>query len=123
MAEPAIELILRQINPKDIVNKLSLGDIEFAPLKQFLRKHATCLPSRTLEFFGGCSEILIPDNLKSAATKPCRYEPDINPTYQEMANYYDVAIVPARVVRKPKDKSVVENGVQRIFLYLIVILS
>jgi transposase len=40
-----------------------------------------------------------------------RYEPDLNPSYQEFARHYDVAVVPARV-RKPKDKAKVESGVQ-----------
>ena len=61
-------------------------------------------------FFGGVSEILIPDNLKSGVTKANKYDPDINPTYQDMANHYGVAIVPARV-RAPKDKAKAENGV------------
>lgn len=54
---------------------------------------------------------MVPGNLKSGVTKPCRYEPDINPTYQEMASHYGIAVIPARV-RKPKDKAKVENGVQ-----------
>lgn len=74
--------------------------------------------ARAFEFFGGCPELLVPDNLKSAVTKPCRYEPDLNPTYQEMANHYGTAIVPARV-RKPQDKSVVENGVQRVEQWIL----
>jgi transposase len=43
--------------------------------------------------------------------KPCRYEPDLNPTYQEMAMHYGVGVVPARP-RKPRDKAKVEVGVQ-----------
>jgi len=46
-------------------------------------------------------------------TSPSYYEPDLNPTYQEMAEYYKIAVLPARV-RKPKDKSRVENGVQNV---------
>ena len=42
---------------------------------------------RAFEFFGGVPEIVVPDNLKSCVTSPCYYEPDINPSYQEMANY------------------------------------
>jgi len=49
-------------------------------------------------------EIVVPDNLKSAVTRSCRYEPDLNPTYQEMAIHYGFAIIPARV-RKPRDKA------------------
>ncbi len=53
---------------------------------------------------------LIPDNLLSAVTKTCRYEPDINFTYTELADHYGTAVVPARV-RHPKDKAKVEGGV------------
>jgi len=61
-------------------------------------------------FFGGVPEIVVPDNLKSGVIKPCRYDPDLNPSYHEMANHYGVAVIPARV-RKPKDKSKAEGGV------------
>lgn len=66
---------------------------------------------RTLEFFGGAPEIVVPDNLKSGVKKPNWYEPDINPSYQEWASHYGVAVLPARV-RKPKDKAKAEVGVQ-----------
>ena len=62
------------------------------------------------EFFGGVPEILVPDNLKSGVTLPCRYEPDINPTYQDLAEHYGTVVIPARS-RKPKDKAKVEAGV------------
>lgn len=62
------------------------------------------------EFFAGVTEILVPDNLKTAVTKACRYEPDLNPTYLEMAEYYGCAIIPARPYR-PRDKSKAENAV------------
>ena len=65
---------------------------------------------RAFSFFGGVPELLIPDNLKSGVAKTCRYEPDINPTYQDLANHYGTAVIPARV-RKPKDKAKVESGV------------
>ncbi len=39
------------------------------------------------------------------------YEPTLNPTYQEMAQHYGCAIVPARA-RKPRDKAKVESAVQ-----------
>ena len=65
---------------------------------------------RAFGFFGGVSEIVVPDNLKSGVTHPHRYEPDLNPTYQDMATHYSVAIVPARV-RRPKDKAKAEIGV------------
>ncbi|MBA3018944.1 MAG: IS21 family transposase [Desulfobacteraceae bacterium] len=62
------------------------------------------------EFFGGVPHILVPDNLKSGITHPSRYEPDINPTYQDMALHYGTAVIPARS-RKPRDKAKVENAV------------
>ena len=68
---------------------------------------------RAFGFFGGLPKILRPDNPKVGIKSPNYYEPDLNPTYQEMAEYYQVAVLPARV-RKPKDKSAVENGVQNV---------
>ena len=65
---------------------------------------------RAFEFFGGVPEIIVPDNLKSGVTKACRYEPDLNRTYEEMAAHYGVAVIPARR-RKPRDKAKVETGV------------
>lgn len=65
---------------------------------------------RAFTFFGGVPEVVVPDNLRSAVTKSCRYEPDLNPTYQDMAGHYNTAVVPARV-RKPQDKAKAENGV------------
>lgn len=63
------------------------------------------------EFFGGVPDQVVPDNLKSGVTTAHRYEPEINRTYEEMAQHYGCAIVPARV-RRPKDKAKVEKGVQ-----------
>jgi transposase len=62
------------------------------------------------EFFGGVAEILVPDNTKTAVTHPSRYEPDLNPTYQDLAQYYGTVIIPARVA-KPRDKAKVESAV------------
>lgn len=55
------------------------------------------------EFFGGTPKILIPDNTRTAVTKACRYEPQLNPTYRDLAAHYQVAVIPARP-RKPRDK-------------------
>ncbi len=68
---------------------------------------------RAFQFFGGVPEIIVPDNLKSGVTSPHRYDPDTNPTYQDMANHYGVAVVPARVAT-PQDKAKAEVGVQGI---------
>lgn len=65
---------------------------------------------RTFRYLGGVPELVVPDNLRSGVSKAHRYEPDLNPTYQDMASHYGVAIMPARV-RRPKDKAKAENGV------------
>lgn len=66
---------------------------------------------RALQFFGGVPRAIVPDNLKSGVTKAHRYEPELNPAYQELAEHYGLAILPARV-RKPRDKAKVEVAVQ-----------
>jgi Transposase and inactivated derivatives len=68
---------------------------------------------KAFNFFGGVTEILIPDNLKSGVQKAHRYEPDLNPTYQDMAEHYGIAVIPARV-RAPQDKAKVEEAVQNV---------
>ncbi len=65
---------------------------------------------RGLEYFGGVSEVLVPDQLRSAVTGPDRYDPDINATLLDFAKHYDTAIIPARP-GKPRDKAKVETGV------------
>jgi transposase len=66
---------------------------------------------RCLEFLGGSPTAIVPDNLKSAVSKACRYDPDLNPTYHQLAVHYDLAVLPARPY-KPKDKAKAEVGVQ-----------
>ena len=62
------------------------------------------------EYFGCVPRVLVPDNLKSGVSKACRYEPELNQTYADMAEHYGCAVLPARP-RKPRDKAKVENGV------------
>ena len=66
---------------------------------------------RCLDYFGGVPKAIVPDNLKSGVSRACRYEPDLNPSYQDFAEHYGIAVLPARV-RKPRDKAKVEVGVQ-----------
>ena len=75
-------------------------------LRDWLSSHV-----RTFEFFGGIPEMVVPDNLRSGVSKACRYDPELNPSYQQLAEHYQVAILPARPY-KPKDKSKAEVGVQ-----------
>ena len=76
---------------------------------------------RAFEFSQAVPEILVPDNLKSGVTTPHRYEPDLNPTYQDMAQHYNVVVIPARV-RRPKDKSKAELGVQVVSRWILAAL-
>jgi len=62
------------------------------------------------EYMGGLPQVVIPDNCKTAITKPNYYDPALNPAYLDLARHYGVAVIPARV-RKPKDKAIVEGSV------------
>lgn len=74
-----------------------------------------------LEFFGCVPEVMVPDNLRSAVKNPCRYDPETNPTYAELASHYGFAVIPARP-RKPKDKAKAEAGVQLVTRWILAVL-
>lgn len=76
---------------------------------------------RALEFYGGVPELLVPDNLRSAVSEPCRYEPVVNATYAEFAAHYGTAVLPARPL-KPKDKAKAEAGVLLVERWIIAAL-
>jgi hypothetical protein len=63
-----------------------------------------------LEYLGGLPKIIVPDNPRTAVSKANYYDPVLNESYREMAEYYGVAVLPCRV-RKPKDKALAENSV------------
>lgn len=65
---------------------------------------------RMFEYSKCAPHVLVPDNLKSGVSRACRYEPDINPTYHELARHYGCSVIPARPY-KAKDKAKVEVGV------------
>jgi transposase len=72
----------------------------------------------TYKFFGGVTRILVPDNLKTGVVKNTREETVLNKTYQDLAEHYGTAIIPARV-RAPKDKSTVEGTVGNITAFIL----
>ena len=49
--------------------------------------------TQMLEYYGGAPNLIVPDNLKSAVSKACRYDPDANGVYQQWAAHYDVAVI------------------------------
>src|SRR5260370_37760086 len=65
----------------------------------------------TLEFLGGVPKLAVPDNTKTAGSRACRYDADLNPTYQEVAGHYGRGVLPARPY-KPRDKAKAESGGQ-----------
>lgn len=65
---------------------------------------------RMFEYFGGVTELTIPDNLRSGVKRACYYDPEINPSYGDLAAHYGTVILPTRV-RKPRDKAKVEANV------------
>ncbi|OXS79303.1 IS21 family transposase [Domibacillus enclensis] len=73
------------------------------------------------EYFGGSTQIVVPDNLKTSVTKHTTRELILNPTYREMADYYNTVVMPARV-RTPKDKASVEGSVGVISTWIIAAL-
>ncbi len=75
------------------------------------------------EFFGGVTPMLIPDNCSTAVnhSKSDWYTTALNATYHEMAEHYNIAIIPARV-RKPKDKPNVEGSVGKISTWITAVL-
>ena len=66
---------------------------------------------RALAYFGGCPEVVVPDNARALIADPDRYEPALGRAYQEWAAHYGCAVIPARPYR-PQDKAKVEVGVQ-----------
>ena len=66
--------------------------------------------TRAFSYFGCVPKVVVPDCLKGAVVRACRYEPELNPTYAEMAEHYGICVLPARPAR-PRDKAKVETGV------------
>lgn len=70
-----------------------------------------------LWYFEGTPKAIVPDCCKSAVTRACRYEPDINPEYARFAEHYNTAIIPARPLH-PDDKALVENAVKIVYNWI-----
>ena len=120
---PVVDRITGELrNAQIFVAVLGASNYTFAEatwtqtLPEWCASHA-----RALSFFNGVPEIVVPDNLKSAITRPHRYEPDAHPTYTDLAEHYGFAILPARV-RRPRDKAKVEVGVQVVERWILAAL-
>jgi transposase len=73
---------------------------------------------QALEFIGGVPLKIVPDNMLGAVTKPDIYEAQLNRTFADFGQFYGTCILPARS-KKPKDKAIVEKGVQIIEGWLL----
>lgn len=82
-------------------------------LEDWLGAHRRCF-----EFMGGVHALVVPDNLKAGVASPCFYDPELNRAYQELAEHYGAAVLPARV-RRPRDKAKAETGVQGVERWIL----
>ncbi len=73
----------------------------------------TASHARMFEFWGGVPEMVVPDNEKAAVKRASRYEPELNPTYRDLAAHYGTTVLPARP-RAPRDKAKAETAVQHV---------
>ncbi len=76
---------------------------------------------RAFEFFEGVPEFAVIDNTKTGVSKACRYDPELNPTYQEFALHYTFGVLVARPY-KPRDKAPAEAGVQVVQRWILAAL-
>ena len=67
-----------------------------------------------LHFYGGVPQAIVTDNLKGAVIKSHKYEPKLNPDFEDFAEHYQMAVLPTRVYR-PKDKALVEGAVRIVY--------
>ena len=73
--------------------------------------------ANALAFYQGSTEAIVPDNLKSAVTKPDPYEPQVNRNFQAFGLHYNTTILPTRTY-KPRDKALVEGAVKLVYQHI-----
>ncbi len=75
--------------------------------------------SKALTFFGGVTQLIVPDNPRAMITNPDRYEPRPNATSEDFARHYCTSILPARPYH-PQDKGKVESAVQVVERWILM---
>ena len=110
---PIIDVLTGEITRAQIfVAVLGASSYTFALATRAQKTEDWLLGQRkAFEYFGGVTQVIVPDNPRSLIANPDRYEPGIGRSYAEFAAHYGCAVIPARP-RKPQDKSKVEVGVQ-----------
>jgi transposase len=68
------------------------------------------LHEKAFRRLGGCTRVVVLDNLREGVLKPDIYDPTIHPVYADMLKHYGVMAMPCRV-RDPDRKGKVESGV------------
>ena len=74
--------------------------------------------ARALSFYGGCPQLIVPDNPRSLVSEACRYEPKLNETVRDFSRHYAVGVLPARPY-SPKDKATAESAVQVVTRWIL----
>jgi transposase len=98
-----------------------LGTSGHPYVEAFLNEQEACWLMghvHAFEWYGGVPRIVVPDNTKTAVTKPNYYDPVLNRAYCDLAKHYMVGVIPARI-KKPRDKSPVEGTVGWIETWLL----
>ena len=75
--------------------------------------------AQALRFYGGCTELIVPDNPKAMIANPDRYEPRANDTVIDFARHYGTSVLPARP-RHPQDKAKAESAVQVVERWILM---
>jgi transposase len=102
----------------------ALSYSRYAYVEAFLTQKASAWiagHNNAYRHFGGVTRIVVPDNLKASITLNSKEETIVNRTYQEMAEHYDTAVLPARPQR-PKDKPGVEGEVSVVSTWIVAAL-
>jgi transposase len=110
---PIINVLTGEITQAQIfVAVLGASSYTFAMATRSQKSEDWLLGHRkAFEYFGGVTQVIVPDNPRSLIANPDRYEPSVGRSYSEFASHYGCAVIPARP-RKPQDKGKVEVGVQ-----------
>ncbi len=99
----------------------TLGASNFTYCEAFWneKKISWCMgQAHAFAYFGGVPEVVVPDNPKTVVSKPCRFEPEINPEFNHMASHFGCVVIPARV-RHPRDKAAVESAVNVVTMWIL----
>ena len=103
----------------------TLGDSGYPVVIAFPNERSESWIAAHVETFtrlGGLPLIVKPDNCKTAVSKANYYDPELNKAYYDLALYYNIAIIPARI-RAPRDKSQVEGSIGWLETWLLAWLT